>query len=113
MISSINFGSNIRTYTRRDANNCNVSCYTSMFRNDIQWEKFADFLHSKYKDVENVNIINGACSDGSEAYSLAISLINADKEKSKKFFPINAFDIDKQILDCGINGYIYLNYEEL
>ncbi len=35
MISSINFGSNIRTYTRRDANNRNVSCYTSMFINDF------------------------------------------------------------------------------
>lgn len=113
MINSISFDSNTRTYPRHDANNRNVSCYTTMFRNDIQWEKFANFLLTRYKDAKNVNIISGACSDGSEAYSLAISLINADREKSKKFFPIKDYDVDEQILDSGVNGYIYFNYGDL
>lgn len=113
MINSINFGSNTRAYSRCDANSRYVSCYTSMFRNDIQWEKFAHYLISKYKNSDKVNIINAACSDGSEAYSLAISLMNSNKVNSDKFFPIKASDIDKQILDCGINGYIYFNYADI
>lgn len=113
MINNISFGSSNRIYSRRDANFKNVSCYTSMFREDIQWEKFADYLLSKYKDTKQVNLISAACSDGSEPYSLVISLINADKEKSKKFFSIKAFDIDNQILDCGKNGYIYFNYADI
>src|SRR5574344_1445895 len=86
--------------------NCN---YTNIFRSDIDWDKFVDYLDTKYKNVNKANIYCYACSDGSEPYSLAIKLIDKlGMEKAQKFFPIQARDIDNKQIDIAKQGVLYL-----
>ena len=67
---------------------------TEFFRQDVCWNRFIDLLNMKYKNADKVNIICHACSDGEEAYSLALKLITDFGEKAEKFFPIIARDIN-------------------
>ncbi|MFQ8625418.1 MAG: CheR family methyltransferase [Candidatus Gastranaerophilaceae bacterium] len=68
---------------------------SSMFRTDLDWMKFAQYLGTHFKDTKKVNVVCQACSDGSEPYTLALALIHSlGTESAKKFFPINARDID-------------------
>lgn len=67
---------------------------SSMFRTDLNWIKFAKYLGTHFKDSKKVNTICQACSDGSEPYTLALALIHSLGDKSAKFFPIKAGDID-------------------
>ena len=53
------------------------------------------------------------CSDGSDAYTLALTLLYVLKEKSLKFFPIIASDISKEMIDLAQKGQIYLHKEDL
>ena len=98
--SNINFTSNLRCVYNRSTNALKYMNTTKLFRQDLDWDGFAELLISKYKDVDKVNIYSYACSDGSEPYSLVIKLLEKS-EKLKincdKFFPIRAKDIDKKI----------------
>ncbi|MBR1617752.1 hypothetical protein IJ670_06320, partial [bacterium] len=67
---------------------------TDMFRDDINWHFFAKYLNSRYRDDKNVNIYIHACSDGSEAYSMAI-LCDKYFPKTKK---IIAKDISADVI---------------
>lgn len=67
---------------------------TRFFRDDINWNKLVDYISHKYKDNPDVQIIMHACSNGEEAYSLIATLLTRLGEKSEKFFPIIAKDID-------------------
>ena len=66
----VSFGSTNRTYQMHSDNF--VSCYTCMFRGDLNFPQFIKTLESNFIHTNKVNIINAACSDGSEAYSLII-----------------------------------------
>ena len=83
-------------------------CYTRMFRSDLDWNLLSYYLENKYKNAQKVNVLNAACSDGSEPYSLAMIL---DKKipGGKKFFPIEAFDCSKLLIDDANNGIISLS----
>ena len=83
-------------------------CYTRMFRSDLDWNLLSYYLENKYKNAQKVNVLNAACSDGSEPYSLAMIL---DKKISggKKFFPIEAFDCSKLLIDDANKGIISLS----
>jgi len=59
-----------------------------------------------------VNVYSLACSDGSEAYSLAITLKEIASNPNK-FFPIVAIDRDKTILSYAQQGRINLKQEEI
>lgn len=78
---------------------------TNFFRNDLDWEKFGDFLINKYKDTDKVNIYCYGCSDGSEPLSIAM-LIRELFQNSNKFFPIIAKDIDKRMIYLARKGEI-------
>ena len=71
---------------------------TTFFRNDLNWQDFMNLLAAKYKDVDKVNVFNMACSDGSEPWSLAVALMEKFGDKSQKFFPIVASDLDDVII---------------
>ena len=71
---------------------------TSFFRNDLAWRNFSGALDRFFASADKVNVFNFACSDGSEPWSLAISLIEKLGEKAQKFFPIRASDFDKEII---------------
>ena len=71
---------------------------THMFRGDLNWNIFANYLKEKYSKDEKVNSYVYGCSKGSEAYSLSILLQQMFDEESAKFFPIKAKDINKDVL---------------
>ena len=68
---------------------------TQWARNDIDWEKFQQYLKQKYKTIDNTDILIFACSTGEEAYTMAI-ILNKLYPDSK--FKIKAFDIDEETI---------------
>ena len=61
---------------------------TSFFRRDIDWKSIGSTFDSQFPKGK-VNIYDFACSDGSEAYSLIITLIEQlGEKKAQRFFPI-------------------------
>lgn len=88
----------------------NNSCF---FRDDLKWDKLADMLIEKYKDVPKVKIKCAACSEGAEPYSLAMILIEKLGEKAQKFFPIEASDINEEILRNPKQGIMKLSQEDI
>ena len=85
---------------------------THFFREDMPYTKdsdysgFARFLNERFSEGK-VNVYDFACSDGSEAYSIAISLIEEmGEEEAQRFFPIQAIDKDKQIVKKAASGTI-------
>lgn len=82
---------------------------TYFFREDLQWGNFVRYLNLRFKDADKVNIYNAACSDGTESYTLIMSLIkHLGKEKAKKFFPIKGFDLNQQQVNTAKSGEIPL-----
>ena len=71
---------------------------TGMFRDDIDWKQFGNFLYKQFKDCKKVNTYNYAASTGEEPYSLSILLQTRFKEDAKKFFPIYAKDLDTKLI---------------
>lgn len=86
---------------------------TCFFREDLPWDRFVKFLSQKYKMVEKVNIINHACSNGHEPYSLAIKLIQNLGEEAEKFFPIQAKDFDSYNIENAKRGQIGINFNDI
>ena len=91
------------------------SNYTTFFRDDVSdWNATAKTLSNAFRDTDKVNVYNFACSDGSEPYSLAISLIETlGEEEAKKFFPINALDIDSIILNKAKKGELFCSNKDI
>ena len=89
-----------------------ISTYTSLFREDMNWAIFSKIINENFRETEKVNIYSLACSDGSEAYTTAISILE-NCENPQKFFPISAIDKDKIILKHAQNYRINLFDEDL
>ena len=85
---------------------------TCFFRKDFNWPKFVDFIYEKYKDVNDVQIILHACSNGEEAYSLIPVLIERLGRDAQKFFPILAKDIDATHIDLAKKGKYCMTFIE-
>jgi chemotaxis methyl-accepting protein methylase len=100
-------------YYRAESGN-NIGTCTKLFRADLDWDRFSSFLVKHFKDKENVQFIQFASSDGSEAYTQIISLIENFKPKEvDKFFPIEAFDINERIYKMAKSGLINIfDYEK-
>lgn len=101
------FKTNYRSYTQQ--NDDTMRCITRLFRDDLDWNGFSNFVLKNFKDKDKVNIVMFAASDGSEAYSTIISLLEncTDKKTAvQKFFPIRAYDIDEEILKAARSGYV-------
>ena len=82
---------------------------TRLFRQDLNWRIYTDYLAKKKPQ----RIYCYACSDGSEPYSVAISLIKKlGYEKAKPFFPIIAKDIDPHMIDRAQNGIVKMELQE-
>ncbi len=107
------FGSNSRFY-KIGPYKSTVYTQTEMLRHDLDFKDFAMYLKNQYKDKQNVNVYNFACSDGSEPYSLAICLFETLGVKdAQKFFPINASDSDFIIIKSAQNGIINMSNKDL
>lgn len=105
-----NFCSNTRVYKADDGNS--IATYTRLFRADMNWEHFTDFLVKHFREQDRVQILQFASSDGSEAYSQIISLLE-NCYNTDKFFPINAYDIDKEIYNASKSGLLNLNNTDI
>lgn len=90
-----------------------MGLYTCMFRQDLDWQRLARFELENFKDKDKVNIIQFAPSDGSEGYTKILSLMQANPLEAEKFFPIQAFDINENIVKCANSGYINLSKKDL
>ena len=117
--NQLNFTSNYNKYKSPYNSNYVVQkdIYTTtfMFRNDLNWKDLIQYIDKLFKSKNNVNIYNLACSDGSEPYTLAISILETSKNPDK-YFPIKASDIHKGIITDNINSKIALtnsDYEQL
>lgn len=91
---------------------------TNFFRGDITgyfgagWNEFAKYLDEEFKG--KVNVYDFGCSDGSEAYSLIISLIeNLGEENAKRFLPVYAYDIDPYIIRSARTGKIKCDGDDM
>ena len=72
------------------------------FRDDIDWKALSEYEKKHFKNTQKVNLVQFASSDGSEAYTQIISLIeNNPSADDKKFFPIKAFDIDPEVVKAA------------
>ena len=72
------------------------------FRDDIDWKALSEYEKKHFKNKQKVNLVQFASSDGSEAYTQIISLIeNNPSADDKKFFPIKAFDIDPEVVKAA------------
>lgn len=60
---------------------------TYFFREDLNWTCLAELLGEKYKTVQKVNVLNHACSNGQEPYTLAVKLIQILGKEAKNSFP--------------------------
>ena len=86
---------------------------TSFFRKDLNWQTIGKTFKKQFPK-EKVNVYDFACSDGSEAYSLVIALIEQLGEKqAKRFFPIKASDIDPQIINMAKSGTIQATQDDI
>lgn len=80
---------------------------TSFYRDDMDWNQFANYLKVKYQNVDKVNVYDYACSDGSEVYTMIISMFNnMPSEQVAKFMPIKALDFDKVAIERAKNKKI-------
>lgn len=97
---SLSFGTTQRHYINSDGDE--IGTNTWMFRDDIEWARLAKYEKKHFKDKDKVNIVQFASSDGSEAYTKIISLIeNNPSPDDGKFFPIRAYDIDPEVIKAA------------
>jgi chemotaxis methyl-accepting protein methylase len=89
---------------------CNI---TWPFRECLNWKAFVNLLDIKYKYEENVNILNLACSDGSESITLLASLYEFANNNASKFLPIKASDITKKVIDSAKSGIYNIEGQDL
>lgn len=95
--------SNFTLFFRPDLNSAHSDRYSTIGN----WDGFRKTIVDEFKNVSKVNVYDFACSDGSEAYSLVLSLIDElGEDDAKKFFPISAYDIDGTMIELAKNGKI-------
>lgn len=105
------FSSNNGYYRAENGNN--IGTFTKMFRADLDWERFTDYFVKHFRDKDNVQILQFASSDGSEAYSQIITLLENYQDKNiNKFLPIEAYDIDTNVYNIAKSGMINISDNE-
>lgn len=104
----ISFGTSSRFY--KAANGDEIGTNSWLFRDDVDWKRLAKYEKNHFNNKNRVNIIQFASSDGSEAYTQIISLLeNYPNKNSEKFFPIKAYDIDEEIVNAARSGLLNTN----
>lgn len=104
----ISFGSCARFY--KASNGDEIGTNSWLFRDDVDWKRLAKYEQNHFNNKNRVNIIQFASSDGSEAYTQIISLLeNSPNTNPNKFFPIKAYDIDEEIVNAARSGLLNTN----
>lgn len=111
--NAVSFGTNTRRYKVGPENDV-VYTQTKINREDIDFKNLVVLIFGSFKDKDKVSVYDMACSDGSEAYTLAIFLKEFLKDKKvAKFFPIIASDSDGIIITCAKRNKINITEDEL
>lgn len=105
------FQSNTRNYYIEDKNQ-RIGTMSFLFREDFEWKEFSDYIINHFKNQNRVNMVQFAASDGSEAYTQIISLLEFQKN-TDKFFPIKAYDIDKEVINAAKSGLINIDKNDI
>ena len=102
------FGSCFRTYAPKTIKTLDtfdkgiVRTSTNLFRDDLDWLGLIKYIKTHFTNKSKVNMYSLASSDGSEAYSLAISIKEKmEHDNQEKFLPITACDIDKEVINVA------------
>lgn len=103
------FGTNSRKYK---AGPLKETIYTTshVIRDDLDFERLTNYMIKNYEHAPKVNVYSMACSDGSEAWTLAMFLKNKNADK---FLPIKGVDVDYTILDCANSTKLNILPEEI
>ena len=102
---NISFGSTSMSYLYK--NSKRMHCYTNFFRGDLPWGDLGKIFHETFEKKPKVNIINGACSDGSESFSIVMALKEAfPRHLWDKFLPIKAFDFNQDLIINAKRGVV-------
>ena len=105
--SSMNFGSCSREY-RNNGNPVYTSTY--FFRDDIEWYDLVKFVENNFKNKDKVNVYSLACSDGSEPYTFAMTVLdNIPQKEQPKYLPVYASDIDEEVIKAAQSGKINID----
>lgn len=114
--SQPSFGAWSREVYIKDENNVSQLSHrneTEFFRNSYIWDLLPEILDKKYANTDKVNVYCYGCSDGSEAYSFAMKMLEHDKNFAKKFFPIKAYDFDEVAIARAKRGEFELTPLEM
>lgn len=90
-----------------------------MFRDGINWKQTAEYLLENFKNKDMVNVLQIGSSDGSEAFSFIISMLELGVKDVEKFFPMKGYDIDPASVDkarsgkCALRSKDFLRFNEL
>ncbi len=99
------FGTTGRYY--KNSNGDEFGTNSWLFREDLDWKQLAEYENKNFRNKTKVNIVQFASSDGSEAYTKIISLLeNLPENDTEKFFPIKAYDIDEEVVNAARSGFI-------
>lgn len=111
--SKINFGTTNRRHTAGPDREI-VYNYTKVEREDLDFKNLAKLISETFRDLPKVDIYSMACSDGSEAYTLAMHLKEILTEsEAKKLFPIKCTDNDGIIISCASNNKLNMEDSDL
>jgi len=86
---------------------------TYWYRGDTDWDGLGDYLCSKYKNTDKVNVICHACSNGMEPYSFAMLMKSSHSDYAYKFLPVIAKDIDKNNIIMAKRGHYEISDMDL
>lgn len=109
--NKVSFSSNARTYITKKEEY--IGTMTFLFRDDLDWAKLANCAIQNFKNKPKVNVVQFASSDGSEAYSFIISMLEESPQFAKKFLPLQAYDIDPEVVRAAKSGYINLTKTDI
>ena len=91
-----------------------VRTSTNILREDLEWNVLMKFIKQHFANKEKVNVYSLAASDGSEAYSFVVSVLDwLPQELHNKFLPVFASDIDKEVINSAKSGRINLYSAEI
>jgi chemotaxis methyl-accepting protein methylase len=97
-------------FFRYDLNTAHTNKHTT----DGTWKGFRRTIIDNFKNAPKVNVYDFASSDGSEAYSFILSLLDElGEEEAQKFFPIQAYDIDSKMVSIAQGGLIPCDYDDV
>ena len=101
---------NTTMFFRYDLNSAHTTNYTT----DGTWKGFRRTIIDQFKNTPKVNVYDFASSDGSEAYSFILSLLDElGEDEAQKFFPIKAYDIDSKMVKIARGGLIPCDHDDI